>query len=119
MTIQLTIMNVFTGFYHVNYDATNWLKIADYLDSENYLKVHVSNRAQIINDAIYLMFTEKLDPEIFMSITRYLRRETEYTAWYPLFVILDDALKLFAYYDRGELLKVSLRGIHIIKSLSV
>lgn len=96
-----------SGFYHVNYDATNWLKIADYLDSEDYSKVHALNRAQIVNDAMYLMFADKLDPEIFMSITRYLRRETDLTAWYPLFAILEDALKFYAYNDGGESLKVS------------
>jgi len=96
-----------TGFYRVNYDTMNWLKIADYLDSENYTKIHVLNRAQIINDAIHLMFTDKLDPKIFMDVTKYLRRETDYVVWYSLFKILGDATKTFAYNGGGELLKVS------------
>lgn len=85
----------------------NWLKIADYLDSENYTKIHVLNRARIIDDAIYLMFMDKLDPTIFMNITKYLRRETDYVAWYSLFKILRETTKSFAYNGGGELLKVN------------
>jgi len=99
--------NYIAGFYRVNYDPTNWLKIANYLDSENYTKIHVLNRAQIINDAIYLMLSHKLDPRIFMDITKYLRRETNYIAWYPMFRILEDVTKFFLYNGGGELLKVS------------
>ncbi|KAG5311631.1 AMPN Aminopeptidase, partial [Acromyrmex insinuator] len=96
---------VIDGFYRVNYDTINWLKIADYLNSENYTKIHVLNRARIINDAIYLMFTDKLDPRIFMDLTKYLRRETDYVVWFSLFKILRDAIKYFAYNGGGELLK--------------
>lgn len=95
------------GFYRVNYDTANWQKIADYLDSENYTKIHALNRAQIINDAIYLVLSDKLEPRLFMEITRYLRRETDYIVWYPLFEILGDAGKYFAYNGAGKLFNVS------------
>lgn len=104
------IINV-AGFYRVNYDPANWLKIADYLDSENYSRVHVLNRAQLVNDAVHLMLADKLDPEIFMSLTRYLRRETDCTVWYTLFLILKESFKVFkalTYNDGDTLLKVSL-----------
>ncbi|XP_071650933.1 aminopeptidase N-like [Temnothorax longispinosus] len=94
-----------TGFYRVNYDTTNWLKIADYLDSENYTKIHVLNREQIIYDVIYLMYTGKLDPRNFMEVTKYLRRETDYIVWWSLFESLGDLAKIFAYNGGGELLK--------------
>ena len=101
------------GFYRVNYDTINWLKIADYLNSENYTKIHVLNRARIINDAIHLMFMDKLDPRIFMDLTKYLRRETDYVVWFSLFKILKDATKHFAYNGGGELLKVNYNIIYI------
>jgi len=88
------------------------LKIADYLDSEDYSRVHVLNRAQVISDAMYLTFAGKLDSDILMNITSYLRRETDCTAWCPLFAILEDVLKIFDYNDGGGLLKVSSRGAH-------
>lgn len=93
------------GFYRVNYDPTNWLRIANYLDSENYTKIHVMNRAQIINDAVHLMLSHKLDPRIFMNVTKYLRREIDYTAWYPMFRGLKDVTTFFIYNGGGELLK--------------
>lgn len=106
--IKLNYINKYiAGYYRVNYDTMNWLKIADYLNSENYTKIHVLNRAQIINDAIHLMFADRLDPRIFMDITKYLRRETDYIAWYSLFKILGDATKFFIYNGGSELLKVS------------
>lgn len=95
------------GFYRVNYDTMNWLKIADYLNSENYTKIHVLNRARIIDDAIHLMFTDKLDPRIFMDLTKYLRRETDYTVWFSLFKFLEYTNNYFAYNGGGELLKVN------------
>jgi len=101
-----------TGFYRVNYDVTNWLKIADYLNSDDYSKIHVLNRAQVINDAMHFMFSSKLDPEIFMSITSYLRRETDCIPWSPLFMILEEMLRCFDYNDGGTLLKVSSLGAH-------
>ncbi|XP_012230689.2 aminopeptidase N-like [Linepithema humile] len=100
-----------TGFYRVNYDIINWLKIADYLDSENYTKIHVLNRAQIVNDAIYLMFSNKLDPKIFMEVTKYLRREKDYVVWYTVFRILGDTIKFFAYNEGGDLLKPHIWGL--------
>lgn len=108
-----------TGFYRVNYDTMNWLKIADYLDSENYTKIHVLNRARIINDAIHLMFTDKLDPKIFMDVTKYLRRETNYIVWHSLFKILGDATKYFAYNGGGELLKPYILDLmnHIVETV--
>ncbi|XP_036150483.1 LOW QUALITY PROTEIN: thyrotropin-releasing hormone-degrading ectoenzyme-like [Monomorium pharaonis] len=94
-----------TGFYRVNYDTTNWLKIAGYLNSENYTKIHVLNRANLINDAIRLMFADKLDPRIFMDITKYLRRETDYVVWHSLFKTLRYATKFFSYNGGGEMLE--------------
>ncbi|XP_050465111.1 aminopeptidase N-like, partial [Cataglyphis hispanica] len=34
------------GHYRVNYDRDNWKRIAFYLTTENYMKMHVLNRAQ-------------------------------------------------------------------------
>ncbi|XP_050466427.1 aminopeptidase N-like isoform X2 [Cataglyphis hispanica] len=94
-----------TGFYRVNYDPTNWLRIANYLDSENYTKIHVLNRAQIISDASYLMLSHKLDPRIFMDITKYLRRETNYIVWFQVFKRLSKITKFFLFNEGEELFK--------------
>lgn len=94
------------GFYRVNYGKVNWLRIADYLDSENYTKIHVLNRAQILDDAIYLVFMDKLDPNVFIELTKYLRRETNYIEWHPILMNLAIAMKFFVYNEGGDLLKI-------------
>lgn len=60
-----------------------------YLNSENYSKIDVLNRAQIIDDAYHLMMMHKLDYDIFINLTSYLARETDYVAWYPMFKIFE------------------------------
>lgn len=83
------MFNFSTGYYRVNYDDLNWRKIVNYLNSDNYTKIHVLNRAQIIDDAYHLMQAHQLDIEIFMDLLNYLSRETSLIALYPMFRILD------------------------------
>jgi len=59
------------------------------------------------------MFTDKLDPRIFMDVTKYLRRETDYVVWYSVFKILRDTIKLFAYNGGNELLKVKIMILYV------
>ncbi|XP_018344310.1 PREDICTED: aminopeptidase N-like, partial [Trachymyrmex septentrionalis] len=74
-----------TGYYRVNYDSTMWQRIAYYLNSDNYKNIHVLNRAQILDDAFYLVIEEKsLNLSTFWNLSHYLSRETDYVAWYPM-----------------------------------
>ena len=84
-----------TGYYRVNYEAKNWQRIANYLDSDNYTKIHVLNRAQIIDDAFHLMITRQLNASIFWDLIKYLSRETDYVAWYPMFKALEYMSSIF------------------------
>lgn len=86
---------LFTGYYRINYDIENWKRIASYLASENYMKIHVLNRAQIFNDAFHFMITKQLDSSIFWKITEYLVRETDYVAWYPMFKAMEYMSSVF------------------------
>ncbi|KAL6260719.1 hypothetical protein P5V15_008242 [Pogonomyrmex californicus] len=78
-----------TGYYRVNYNEDNWIKIARYLNSENYTNIHVLNRAQIIDDAFHFVTSHKLSYFIFVELTNYLSRETDYIAWYPMFKAIE------------------------------
>jgi len=90
LTMQFVMLiNSLTGYYRVNYDNSNWRKIANYLNSDNYTKIHVLNRAQIIDDSYHLMKTNQLDIEIFLELANYLSRETDFIALYPMFNLLD------------------------------
>ncbi|XP_039306339.1 aminopeptidase Q [Solenopsis invicta] len=70
-----------TGFYRVNYDITNWRKIAAFLNSDNYDKIPVLNRVQILDDAYNMIETERLDTTIYVEIINYLSRETDPAPW--------------------------------------
>ncbi|XP_011871822.1 PREDICTED: aminopeptidase N-like [Vollenhovia emeryi] len=85
-----------TGYYRVDYDTKNWEKIGDYLNSENYSKIHVLNRAQIIDDVYALLIVKRVSISLFLKITNYLSRETDYIAWHPMFRILSKLLKYFS-----------------------
>ncbi|XP_029166548.1 thyrotropin-releasing hormone-degrading ectoenzyme-like [Nylanderia fulva] len=77
------------GYYRVNYDDENWRRISNYLNSDNYTKIHVLNRAQIIDDAFHLMIASQLQFHIFWDIIKYLHQEEDYIAWYPMFKALE------------------------------
>ncbi|EFN87058.1 aminopeptidase N [Harpegnathos saltator] len=86
-----------TGYYLVNYDETNWKKIADYLDTDDYKKIHVLNRAQLINDAYHFLMANQLNFSTFLDIAIYLVKEMEYIPWYTMFTIfsvLSDVFKI-------------------------
>lgn len=78
-----------TGYYRVNYDTKNWKKIAKYLNSMEYTKIHVLNRAQIIDDAYHFLITRKINSSVFWEITNYLSQETNFIAWYPMIKALE------------------------------
>ncbi|XP_025264845.1 aminopeptidase N-like [Camponotus floridanus] len=89
-----------TGYYRVNYDIENWRRLVSYLNSENYRKIHVLNRARIIDDAFHLMITNQLNSTVFWSITKYLSRETDYVAWYPMFKALEYLSNIFLFQEK-------------------
>lgn len=88
-----------TGYYRVNYDTSNWKKIAKYLNSIEYTKIHVLNRAQIIDDAFYFLTTNQISPSVFWELINYLERETDYVAWYPMIKILEHMSSIFLLSD--------------------
>ncbi|GAB1867936.1 Aminopeptidase N [Camponotus japonicus] len=87
------------GYYRVNYETKNWQNIARYLKSTKYINIHVLNRAQIIDDAYYFVKAGTLNFSIFLELTEYLSRETDYIAWYPMFKALEDISSIFPFQD--------------------
>ena len=64
----------------VNYDKENWRLIAEQLNRDH-TKIHVINRAQLLDDAFNLAKSGMLDYETALSLTSYLSKETEYIPW--------------------------------------
>jgi len=87
------------GYYRVDYDSENWHKIIYYLNSEfgQYKDISVINRAKIIDDAFHLMMERQLNVSIFWELTKYLSRETDYVAWYPMIKILEYMSTMFPF----------------------
>jgi aminopeptidase N len=78
---EAAIFNVHqTGYYRVNYDEENWKLIIKQLN-EDHTKIHVINRAQIIDDALNLARAGHLKYELALGVTSYLNSETEYIPW--------------------------------------
>ncbi|XP_050459534.1 aminopeptidase N-like [Cataglyphis hispanica] len=110
------------GHYRVNYDRDNWKRIAFYLTTENYMKMHVLNSAQIrsgrniINDAFHFMITKQLESFIFWKITKYLGQETDFVVWYPMFKALEYMSSVFPL-SREESYGIKLRMRSIFRKV--
>ncbi|KAK7075272.1 hypothetical protein SK128_014552 [Halocaridina rubra] len=77
-----------TGYYRVNYDDYNWSLLAYQLQQDHEV-IHVTNRAQIIDDALNLARAGLLSYNFAMNITRYLASERSYVAWKAAFLNLN------------------------------
>ncbi|XP_065223354.1 aminopeptidase N-like [Planococcus citri] len=70
-----------SGYYRVNYDTENWYLLIDQLQ-QDHRKIHVLNRAQLIDDAFALAYDEHLSYAIALKLADYLPKETEMIPWY-------------------------------------
>ncbi|XP_005184074.3 glutamyl aminopeptidase-like [Musca domestica] len=70
-----------SGFYRVMYDPKNWQLITNTLLSDQYTKIHVFNRAQLVGDAIALACNGHQEYDIAFGILEYLSHEYEYPPW--------------------------------------
>ncbi|XP_067216444.1 thyrotropin-releasing hormone-degrading ectoenzyme-like isoform X2 [Linepithema humile] len=103
-----------TGYYRVNYDTENWLKLAQYMNSTKYIDIHVLNRAQIIDDAFHFFIHKQLDYNTFWKISAFLSRETNYTVWYPMLKAFEYMTLIVAIKDANdvkEMMKEILSGV--------
>lgn len=99
-----------TGYYRVNYDEGNWLKIAEYLNSEDYAKIHYLNRAQLIDDAYYFTMRGEMKYTTFMELIKYLERETNFVPWYSMMNVLHYMSPFFQFPESQEFKVCTLRG---------
>ncbi|XP_025155677.1 uncharacterized protein LOC105188829 [Harpegnathos saltator] len=87
------------GYYRVNYIYSNWKKIVDYLNTENYTQIHVLNRAQLIDDAFHFIMKNMLQYDIFQRLTDYLVRETHFIPWHTMMNVLQYMSPFFNYLE--------------------
>ncbi|KAH8358907.1 hypothetical protein KR093_003226 [Drosophila rubida] len=83
---QWVIFNTqLSTLYKVNYDERNWKLLIETLTNGEFERIHVINRAQLIDDALYLAWTGEQDYEIAMRLVEYLQRERQYLPWKSAF----------------------------------
>ncbi|RVE53196.1 hypothetical protein evm_002029 [Chilo suppressalis] len=91
-----------TGFYRINYDERNWRLLVEVLnDPRRFQEIHPINRAQIVDDAMNLALTGRLDYRTALDITSYLTHERSYVPWKAGLMVLgyiDTMLSKGAYY---------------------
>ena len=69
-----------TGYYRVNYDDNNWKQLVDQLKA-NHKVIHITNRAQLLDDSLDLARSGRLSYDIALDVSSYLGKEAEYVPW--------------------------------------
>lgn len=71
-----------TGFYRVHYSDDNWQKISVALSKEDFAdKIHVLNRAQVVDDLFHLARVGIVKYSQAVSIVSFLKKEKNYIPW--------------------------------------
>ncbi|XP_047490104.1 aminopeptidase N-like [Penaeus chinensis] len=83
-----------TGYFRVNYDANNWELLTKQL-ADAHEAIHVTNRAQVMDDALNLARAGQLPYETALGLTPYLAQEKEYTPWEAAMSSLSYIEKMF------------------------
>ncbi|EZA51812.1 Aminopeptidase N [Ooceraea biroi] len=102
------------GYYRVKYDNDSLEFITNYLKFMEFKKIHVLNRAQIIDDTYYFLMRGEVTYDTFVRLMYYLARDRNYIAWYPMFQIFIDLL-YFLPFAESEVIKVKI-VIYLVKS---
>ncbi|XP_076648371.1 putative aminopeptidase-2 isoform X2 [Halictus rubicundus] len=74
-----------TGFYRVKYDRDSWRNLTKALTQKDHSNIHVTNRAQLVDDALNLARAQRMFYDEAFNCTNYLRNETEYLPWKAFF----------------------------------
>ncbi len=80
ISLLLFILARETGYYRVNYDATNWNLIVTQLLSD-YQQISLINRAQLLDDSLNVARINALPYAVPLSLAQYLTAEREYIPW--------------------------------------
>ncbi|NXV14122.1 AMPE aminopeptidase, partial [Cepphus grylle] len=69
------------GFYRVNYDSQNWIRLTDLL-ANNHNDFSDADRAGILDDAFSLARSGLVNYSVPLELTKYLIKETDYLPWH-------------------------------------
>ena len=83
------------GYYRVNYDAANWRSLSFALNSNEYSKIHVMNRVQLIDDSFALAQGGYIDLTTAYDILKYLDHEDDFFPWYTCYRYLNSLFTVY------------------------
>lgn len=83
------------GYYRVHYSDNNWRALSFALNSDDYTRIHVMNRAQLIDDAFALAIGGYVDYNLAFDIVKYLNREDDFFPWYTAYRYLNSMYTIF------------------------
>lgn len=70
------------GYFRTSYDNNNWQSLISFLQNSNFDKISPINRAALIEDSFTLAKSGTLTFDIYLELTKYLIRETDYIPIY-------------------------------------
>lgn len=94
------------GYYRVNYDTANWRSLSYALNSNEYSKIHIMNRNQLIDDSFALAQGGYIDLSVAYDILKYLEREDDFFPWYTCYRYLNSLFTIYG--NSNEKLIVSI-----------
>lgn len=65
----------------MNYDTALWYRIIKALKSNDMKQIHVSNRAQLLDDAFILAAAKWMGYNVTFDLAEYMKYETEFEPW--------------------------------------
>ncbi|XP_065214648.1 aminopeptidase N-like [Planococcus citri] len=98
------------GYYRVNYDLKNWQLLTDQLLQEP-AKIHVLNRAQLIDDSFALAYDDKISYQVPLNLIRYLEKEKEIFPWITATTTLNRLMLKYETTSLDPLLKTIIRDV--------
>lgn len=97
-----------TGFYRVNYDANNWNRLIEQLNTDHRV-FNPINRAQLVDDSFSLGRAEIIDQVEFLKVAKYLATEQDPMPFVAAFSSLNTiATFLEDKFDTFDLFKVKI-----------
>ena len=70
-----------SSYYRVNYDDNLWNLLIEQLRGDEHNKIHLLNRAQLVDDSLNLARAGKISYDIPFGILEYLQKESDYIPW--------------------------------------
>lgn len=103
------IINAQASYYYlVNYDETNWKRLANALNSENFGHIAPVTRGKLLYDAFTLARCGYLRYDVALELIKYLDKERDYIVLETFFYVFDYFYSRFSGLQNFHYIEVSI-----------